>query len=294
MAIPSNPVLADLVLEGINKAGESNPSQSLLTRAQNKWIEEIKNDIWNLVKKPKILHVTSYTIFNKGQSRYSYPSDYSSDLSLATLYGTNQGICQDGAANTITLNSSDISGQEIVGKDILITAGTAQGSYSQIVTYDSTTKIAAVVPDFAMVPLAGDNYMIIDVEYPIETRPIFDGDARYKMVTPHQPRVAYPVGDDQQGYFILDSPPDKLYGARLRYYADLSQIDVNSTLMSVIYRRWRNIFLYGVKAKKLADEDDDNQTEAMSYYNQLLRGLLYREVYGVDISNITDRVTDYQ
>lgn len=294
MSVPANPILNALVIEGIAQAGESNPSPALITRATNEWVEEIKNEIWNLSKKPKLLQITAYTVINQGQSRYAYPSDYSSDLVLTLLYGTNINACQAGSNNSLTLNANDASGQNIIGKEILMTAGASQGSYSQIVAYNSTTKIAQMVPDFNVNPVAGDTYMMIDQEYPVETRPIFDWESRVKLVSPGLPKYLYPVGDDQEGYFVFNCPPDITRGARLRYYADLSQVDASSTLMSVIYRKWRNIFILGIKYRKLNDEDDDNTAEAYKTYQAALRVLIYREAYGMDISNLTDRVMDYQ
>lgn len=293
MSIPSNPLLVDIVTEGINQAGEMNPSAALITRATDNWVEEIKNDIWNLAKKPKLLHVTAYTVINQGQSRYAYPSDYSSDLFLTILWGSNSNTCQAGSVNTVTLNANDQSGQNIVGKEILMMTGTSVGSYSQITSYDPSTKIAAMVPDFDTAPVVGDTYMIIDTEYPVETRPIFDWEARIKLVSPGLPQYLYPVGDDESGYFVFNCPPDIRRGARLRYYSDISQLDSSSTLMSVIYRKWRNIFIKGIKWKKLADEDDDNTDAAQKDYMSALRILIYREIYGMDISNITDRIMDF-
>lgn len=293
MAVPSNPLLADLVSEGLKQAGESNPAASLVTRATSEWIEEIKNDIWHLAKKPKILHVTAYTIFPVGQSRYAYPSDYSSDLNLTLLSGTNQGIAQTGSVSSITLASTDTSGSNIIGKEILMMSGISAGSYAQITAYNTTSKVASIVPNFSTAPISGDTYMIVDIEYPIEIRPIFDWDARIKLIAPMLPQYAYPVGDDQEGYFVLNAPPNTTYGARLRYYADITLIDTSSTLMSVIYRKWRNIFVEGIRAKKLLDEDDDRADDSTSKYRQNLMNLIYREIYGMDLSNITDRILDY-
>jgi len=293
MSIAANPLLSAIVLEGINQAGEMNPSAALITRATNNWIEEIKNDIWNLGKKPKLLHVTAYTTIPVGQSRYAYPSDYSSDLSLSILTGSNVNSCQGGSNNTLILNANDTSGANILGKEVLMMSGGSQGSYSQIVAYDGTTKIASMVPDFNTSPTLGDTYMIIDQEYPVQTRPIFDWETRLKVIAPGLPQYLYPVGDDQAGYFVLNCPPNVTYGARLRYYADISQVDSNSTLMSVIYRKWRNMFIQGIKWKKLADEDDDNEDKAKAQYMSALRVLIYREAYGMDISNLTDRIVDF-
>jgi len=96
------------------------------------------------------------------------------------------------------------------------------------------------------------------------------------------------------GYFVFNCPPDLTRGARLRYYADISQIDVSSDLMSTIYRKWRNIFIKGIKFRKLADEDDDGAQAAQADYEREKRNLIYREMYGMDISNLTDRVMDFQ
>ncbi len=257
MPIPPNPLLNELVLEGLKQVGENNPSTDLVTRATTQWIEEIKNDIWHLGKKPKILQQTAYTIVNPGQSRYAYPFDYSSDLTLTLLYGTGQGVSQGGTSNTVALASNSSFGQEIIGKEILMTSGTSQGSYAQIVIYDSTTKLAGVIPDFNMAPVSGDTYMIIDQETPIEIRMINEWERQTKFIAPRIPQYAYPLGDDQSGYFVFDSPPNVMYGLRLRYYFDLSQIDSNSQIMSVLYRRWRNIWVKGIRAKKAMDEDDD-------------------------------------
>jgi hypothetical protein len=293
MPIVSNPIISDLILEGIKQAGENSPSSALLNRASSQWVEQIKNDIWHLAKKPKILHVTAYTVINPKQSRYSYPTDFSSDLTLTLLAPKTGGNCNGGSINTVVLDPKDQVNKGCLGLGVLMTSGNSIGSYGQVVSYDSATNTASVVPDFHIAPTSGDSYMTIGVEYPVETRPVFDGEARTNFITPKLPQYLYPIGDDHEGYFFFDSPPDQLYGARLRYYADLSQVDTSSDLMSVIYRRWRNIFIEGIRAKKLQDEDDDRAQVAMQTYKQNLMNLIYREIYGMDLSNITDRIMDY-
>lgn len=294
MAIPANPTLTEIVTEGINQAGEANPSAALITRAKDRWMEEIKNDIWHLAKKMEILHVTSYTVANVGQSRYAYPSDYSSDLNLRMLAGSDVGVAQAGATNNVTLAATDLSTNNIIGLHILMTGGTSAGSYAQIVSYDSVTKIAGVIPNFSVAPIVGDTYLIVDAEYPVEIRPSFQFDRLTNFPVPGLPQAAYPIGNDEEGYFFLDKSPDVMYGMQLRYYVDLSQVDLTSSLMSVLYRRWRNIFVQGIKAKKLLDEDDNRADAEQSKYQSNLRALILRETYGMDLSVITDRVSDYQ
>jgi hypothetical protein len=293
MSIPSNPTVNTLVLEGLYQAGETNPSASLVTRASTEWMEEIKNDIWQLGKKPKVLQVTSYTVIPIGQSRFAYPSDYSSDIELTILYGTDQGIAQSGSINSITLASNDMSGTNVIGKEILIMTGVGTGSYSQIVAYNSITKVASMVPNWTTAPIGGSTYMIVDIEYPVETRPVFSWERQTKLIEPLRPRYLYPIGDVNQGYFIFNTPPDVTYGGRLRYYADITQIDMASALFSTLLRRWRNMFVQGIKMKKLQVEDDDRVADEQGKYKRFLQDLIFRENYGSDISNITDLVTDY-
>ena len=45
MSAPNNPTLREIVLEGLAKAGDRNPKQEIIDRAEDDWIEEIKNAI---------------------------------------------------------------------------------------------------------------------------------------------------------------------------------------------------------------------------------------------------------
>lgn len=293
MPVPSAPTLASIVSEGLNKGGESSPTTALTTRATNVWIEEIKNDIWNIGKKPKLLHVTAYGIFNQGQSKYSNPSDFSSDLSLTILDGNVRGTAQAGSSGSITLAADDASGSEIVGKEIVILSGTGQASWSQITAYDDTTKLATVTPNFTTAPGSGSGYMIVDLEHPVDSRPIFQRDGLRQIPVTGIANEFYPIGDEDYGEFVLNKAPDKAYAARLRYYANIMRVDTDSQHFSTILQRWRSIFVCGIEYKQLDDNDDDKDGKAEARYNAKLQTLINRETYGIDISNLQDRVTDY-
>ena len=51
MSIPNNPTGSSIVTEALNKAGIGTPSADELTRAEDLWLEEIKNDIYNAAKR---------------------------------------------------------------------------------------------------------------------------------------------------------------------------------------------------------------------------------------------------
>lgn len=295
MPIPSNPTLDDLVREGLSKAGESSPDADLLVRAKETWIEEIKNDIWELGKKPKSLHITAYGVFQQGQSRYSNPTDFSSDLSLSILDGSVRGTASSGSVSSINLGvDGPTDGSQVIGKGIIILSGTGQGSYSQITSYDGSSKDATVVPNFNTAPSSDSLYMIVDREYPVEQRPIFEYDRNRNSPINGIADRFYPIGDEDYGEFILNKSPDKIYGARLRYYANLMKVDTDSTLMSTLYLRWREIWTEGIRFKKLDDDDDDRAQTSEDRYRRKLQTIISRETYGMDISNIQDQVTDYQ
>lgn len=293
MSITPNPTITSLVMEGLYQSGDYNPMTSVITRATTIWVQQILNMIWTLVKKPETLHVTAYTVINQGQSRYAYPTDYSSNLTMSILYGTDTGACQAATSNSIMLASTDVSGVNIIGSEIIMMAGPSAGSYSQITAYNTITKVASMVPNWTITPTVGDTYMLIDTEYPVETRMINEWDRSTKYITPFIPQYLYPVGDAETGYFVLDSPPDKAYGARLRYYSDLMLLDSTSSVMSTIYRKWQNVFIEGIRLRKLMEDDDDRAPTSMQEYSKQLMSLIRREMYGMDDVQLMDKIADY-
>ena len=177
-------------------------------------------------------------------------------------------------------------------KDILITSGTGQGSLSQIIDYSESTKVATVTPNFTTAPSSGSGYLIIDNEFPVEQRPVFEYDLG-RISTLQLPDKFYPMGDEDYGEFILNCPPDKNYGARLRYYASLQRLDLDSTLMSSLYARWRSIWVDGIFVKRLQDADDQRAVVENEKWIRNMKSIIQRETYGKDLSGIQDRVTDY-
>jgi len=293
VSAPNNPTLREIVLEGLAKAGDRNPKQEIIDRAEDDWIEEIKNAIRFESPKLNPLQVTSIGVLVKGQSRYAYPSDYASDLSIVILDGGTSGTAQTGSVSSITLASTDTSTLgSIQGKDILITSGTGQGSLSQIIDYSESTKVATVTPNFTTAPSSGSGYLIIDNEFPVEQRPVFEYDLG-RISTLQLPDKFYPMGDEDYGEFILNCPPDKNYGARLRYYASLQRLDLDSTLMSSLYARWRSIWVDGIFVKRLQDADDQRAVVENEKWIRNMKSIIQRETYGKDLSGIQDRVTDY-
>jgi len=297
MAIPTAPTLTDLCTEGLKKAGYSSPSASQLTRAAG-WAEEVKWDLWNLSKNWKSLQTTAYGVTAIGQSRYAFPDDFNHDLTIDILYGDKTGLLQTATEGSATLASTEDIVDDIRGYLLLITSGTGIGVCSQITAYNNTTKVATVTPNFTTTPLIGDGYMVIDTVYPLMQSVIVDRDNLNFPQTQDTPKYYFPVGQavadsDEVGEFELYPTPDDIYGIQLRYYANLMLIDLTSYLMTTLYRRWRNIFIEGIKVRSLENDRDSRYIDAFKIYKILLNELKATETFGVDLSNLQIHISDY-
>lgn len=283
MAIPVSPTAIKICFEALRKANR----MDLLPRALDEWLEEIKSDIWFKGAKLKGLHITSVKVTTIGLSRYALPSDFYSDLNLTILEGDTTGIAQGGSASTITLAAAEtISENDIIGKEILVTGNQ---SMSKCTAYDTGTKVATVSPDFQVAPSNGNGYTVVDTKVPLISKPIWMKDEQ--VPTKNKPEFFYHYGDQAAGEFELFPTADKVYGLQLRYYLNLSLVDLTSTRMTTIYRNWRNIWNKGVYYRAIVDP-----TLALSEkreYQAMIRELVAKETYENDIKGLQIRITDY-
>jgi hypothetical protein len=293
MAAPTAPTLTTLVTEGLKKAGYSSPSAARITRAEDYFMEEIKADVWLLGKRLKSLQAEHVEVLNPKQSRYAFPSGFSSILSAKVLYGDDKDDVTGATASTVTLDTSDETENEdsLEGKEILIYSGTGKGSLSQVQSYDDDTYIATMFPVWAntsngTAPVATDTYVIVDQYIPLTLKAIQHYD---EISIPHvtgPPNILYQVGDENHyGYYLLYPTPDQdhYYGIHFNYYLNLLTLDLASTRMSTLYARWRNLWIQGVKARQLEDDDDSRAPIEMAKYNNMVKDTVTLETYGRNI-----------
>lgn len=294
MSAPTAPTLVSITTEGLKKArGSSSPTSAELTIAQDEWMQEIKNDILVLSGGRKLtsLYTTSMSVTVNGQERYARPTDFFSELTLDILDGTERGTATDGAVGSVTFAENE---GDIVGKYVLITAGTGVGSMSQITAFNTSTFVATVSPNFNTAPVNGSSYMIVDSIYPLRQEAAWDIKNNYSRGLP---QIFYPIGDNNYGEFILYPTPyntdSHVFGMRMRYYANLITLDLAGTLMATLYQRWEGIWKQGIFAKTLQIDDDQRQEHEMDKYYSMIKALIARETYGADMSNLTCKVVDY-
>lgn len=293
MASPTAPTLVSLTTEALKRATNSTPSATLLTRAAD-WMEEVKSDIATVFTDVKSLYKTAYLPTTIGKHRYANPSDFGSQMNLTLMYGLHIGSAQGGAVGSITLASDeDISEDFILGKYVLVTSGTGASSCSQVTAYSTSTKIATVTPNFETAPAASSGYMVVDSYYDLSQEPIWDLDKNLTPTLRGQPTHYLPIGDADDGEFILYPAPDKVYGLQMRYYADLTRLDLASATITTLYRRFRNVWIQGVYVRALEDKSDDRAMNERAKYEYMLQQMKMRERFGADLSNLQMTVSDY-
>lgn len=290
--------LAALVAEGLAKAGHAHPESALTTRASTLWIDEIRADIWNRAGKAKILQSRRVQVLTKGLGMYSNPSDYASDLSMEFATGTRYGTLQAASSTTsFTLAAADTSTQdELLGKELVLTSGNAQGSIGYITAFNPTTKVVTISPAASTTPTAGDGYMILDFRSPVQEKPIWE---MQLLAVPSQqgtPERFYPQGNSTAGQFKLHPIPfrndDQPMVLLQDYYVDITQLDLAGVLMGTLYNRWRNVWIMGIKWKGLEEGDDDQVVKARTEYANEIQKLV-RRLYGNEHVSLQAQVLDY-
>jgi hypothetical protein len=294
MAAPTAPTLSTIAAEGLKKAGYDDPSSALTTRAESTWMEEIKNDIWAIIKNAKMLEETAWVTAEKGEIYHDFPADMQELKTAKLLYGSVTGTAQAGTDTSITLASAYSSaGDYLYGKPIYIYGGTGSEQARIITAWNNSTKVATIHLTWGTNPDATSTYMIVDTYYRMDVMTEWAYDKENYPFNKHRPISLVPIGDEDNGQFKLFNAPDDTYGVELRYYLDLMELDLASTRMSTLYKRWRNCWVYGVYAKCLESDDDDRSPQAMAAYNNYLRGIGGREAYGLNVSTLQQTVEDY-
>lgn len=298
MAAPTAITLRDISQEALKKAGYGNPvseQAALVTRAEDAWMREIKNDIFTASKKLMSLMSEKVVPLTLGRSRYDLPTDFSSLVSMTLLSGTTTGTAQAGTTSTLTLASTDASTTDIQGKEIVFTGGTGSNQFSQIYLYVVATKVATFYPAVTTAGSSDTTYLIVDSYNELREYPVWDYDKQNYPFRREKPSQYFPIGDSDDGEFLLVQTPDKsTYAIKIRYYADLTRLDTAGTLMTTLYRRWENVWKAGLFWKALNHLDDAGADQANAEYKQRIQELTMREEYGDDLSNIIIKIQEEQ
>lgn len=251
-------------------------------RAKDEWFLEAVNDIINFAKAARpdglfeVLHTTAVTTVKKNRRRYALPTDFDEGLSIQVLDGSITGTAQSGSASTITFAAADASSQGAVeGNYVFITEGNGKEQLRQILSYNTTTKVATVdAPwDNGKTPASGDTYLVCDEFYEVVREFMTEQEAIRNPQSARRPR-AFAEFDDE---YIINHAPDKDYPARLRYYANPNRINFTDGKWNRILRDWRSALVEGIRAIALDDQDDDRADESRQLFVAKIQGVIARE-----------------
>lgn len=288
MANPTAPTETTLVTEAFYKVGMANPTATQLTRAKTYLLEEVKHDIWTQKYengepvKYKSLENVSVDITTVGIGRMALPTDFDQLKSVSLLTGTHTGTAQAGAETTITLeDAEDASEAQVVGHYILLTGGTGENGLRQVSAYSTTTYIATISPAWATNPDSTSTYRIIDEERELDEESLPEVGTIGNSWATGKPSAFDYVTEGVNRYIMFDRPPDaSTYGIIFRYYSNIHLIDTTegSTIITAIYRDWRNAFVYGVASKIAEDEDDSKYTVLKTEYEREVTDIVAKEL----------------
>lgn len=294
-AVPIDPTATTIVTQALKDAGYKSPSFTQITEAKDYWLERIKNYIWNIVlengdTRLKTLQHTATTIGTIGSRRIALPADFSEEVTLSLLDGSHTGTVQSGGSSQVVLASDeDITEAEAVGYYYISITGTSKAQYREALTYNATTKAltTAIDWDSGSQPVSGDTYMIIDKHYPVTEQHQKDLDGMTNPTISGRPDMFSKFAEE----FYFNKPLDKAYGIRLRYYANLNQVNLtegSSELITRIYRNWQMVFHQGLLWMIWNNDDDDRDKEAKRIFDQSISNVIAKEIpYGGEFEGFT-------
>jgi hypothetical protein len=289
MANPTAPTAATITAEAFYKVGMANPSTAKITRATDYFLEEVKHDMWTRRHangepvRYKTLQNVSVDITTVGINRMALPTDFDQPISISLLTGEHTGTVKaGGGTSAISLaTDEDASEAQVVGHYILLTGGGGENQLRQVWAYSTTLTFAYVSPDFDTAPDTTTTYRIIDNERELDPESIEEiGIIGDSWATGKPSAYAY-FNEGVNRYILFDKPPDvSTYGIIFRYYSNIHLIDTGegSTIMTAIYRDWRNALVYGVATKIAEDEDDTKYSALLGVYEREVADIIGKEL----------------
>ncbi len=287
MAVPSDLTATLIVTEAYKKMGIASPTSAQITRAEGYFLREILNEIWMSPdnageSKYKSLQNLDVQASVSGQSKYAFPTDFDTEITLDLLSGTHTDTAQTGGNTSITLVSDeDIAEASIEGAYIFLTAGTGSTGFRQCISYDTSTMIATVDRAWDTNPDNTTTYLICEQAIDIDLNNIRSeevGGLGNTSFVKGKPSEYNKITEGASDYLLFDKPCDAVYAIHLRYYVDPNRVDLTGSLMTKIYNNWQDVLTAGVSRKIAEDENDDKFKVFDAEFKRMLAALKLKEL----------------
>lgn len=266
MAIPGDPAVQDIILQGMKEGGQYVVTAGGTAFAEFKsyQFETIKSEMWAACKTDRLLETETVLIASVGKSALTLPSDFDSEIKLV-IYDADDGFrgtAQAGATATVTLAADFSSTPEtLYGRYIFTLTGTGAAQVRQIIDYNDTTKVVTVHADWTTQPDNTTTYLVATAEYELRR-----SDYQRFVRDADRPSIY-----GRTGITLNVSPaPDKLYPIIMLYRVNLTRLDDAGSLFVKHMRERRNLWVQGVKTKTMLRYDDDRYSFEKSLWDQAL------------------------
>lgn len=269
MALPTDPTALSIVTEAFSRLNEPNPSSTMITRGEDVLLGVVKRIAkmmnWRVLEETKSLVLVAY------QPRYAIPADFNKGIDLRLYSGGYSGTMQSATAGTITLAVAEtITAALAQGKPIFMISGNSAGYWSRIVSFNFSTKAAAISPDWGLTPTSG-NYFIpdeeMDLPYQFAIHPrLLDSVAKPRRVS---------VYDDE--IYLSPVPGAGPYTLVSRFQIKIDKLDLADARYTRLYQDWREALILGVIRDWSYTPDDDRYKQASEDYNAAVSELVMEE-----------------
>lgn len=284
MSTPTDPTIISICTEGWKKTGV-NPSATELSRAQNEFLQEIFNDIWNRSvitgnTRLKTLQTTMTAVPLHGTRTLDLAEDFDEEFSVCVLDGSIRGTAQSGVPTSLTLSASEttLTATRGLGKYIFTTGGTGSNQIRQIVDYNATNKVATVDTNWTVTPGPTTTYLIVEKIHLLDEDNQLDEQDYYLPAASGVPSYYSKFGRQLR----FDRPFDlTLYGLLIRYYQNLNQVDLvegPTTFITRILRNWQSVLKQGIYWKTCGTQNDTQEATAKKDYEEMVSALLVKEI----------------
>lgn len=270
MSIPSDPVLQDIILQGMKEGGQYTVTSSSAAYTEFKayqW-ETIKTEIWNACRADRLLETQSCLVAVSGLSNMvlTLPSDFDSEISLDVYDADDsfRGTAQAGGLSiSLTLASTfESTNADMIGRYLFIIGGSGGGQHRQIIAYDNTTKLAYLDEAWSVTTGATSNYLVGVTKAPLVRR-----DYERPMPPSGRPTTYSRIGSKLYVY----PAGDKYYPIILTYRANLTRLDDAGAVFTRHLRERRHLWVQGVKTKTMERYDDERRMQEKQVWEAMLR-----------------------
>lgn len=255
MALPIDQTATLITTEALKQAGYPNPLSTLVSRAENEWLRRV---LQGISKRAEIVlfEETKITILNAYQQRYSLPDDCDSIIEVVLYTGMNTGTLTAASSNSATLAADeDVSTNFANGKLLFITSGSAKNQAMRIVSYDESTKVANITPNFTISPSAGDSYMIANTEQIVSLAGMESISDAGDLGLPGRYHV-YGKTPNKELYLDKAIQNTTTGAVKIRYSVYAFKVDLTDARLTWIYNELVEELTQGVLVEALRDKDD--------------------------------------